>query len=371
MPNILRNSCVLTNDNSLKEIFCFKKIPIHMGCFDSLNNQTDIYEDMSIVVSTTSKNIQLLNLIDPNVLYSQSHNAGEVGGLWKEHHEKFYKFIDKNKHSNVLEIGGASGSLLKLFLKSDNNIEWHIIEPYAHLPLVDPRVTVVNAFFEKHNFVKQYDTIVHSHVLEHVYDPISFLIKVNNTLTDNGLHYITVPNMKHWLENGYVNTLMFEHTYYIDEKVLSYLLDKTGFEVVEKVIEEHSIFFCCKKNKNIVASLPDLSYVEPLYKKFINNLVADIDQIKEQIKGKQVYLFGAHIFSQILINLGIEEDQIISILDNSVQKQGKRLYGTNLKVESPLVLQGKSNPIVVVRSGAYTSEIKKSLITVNNSIKII
>ena len=38
-----------------------------------------------------------------------------------------------------------------------------------------------------------------------------------------------------------------------------------------------------------------------------------------------IYLFGAHVFSQFLIQMGLNTTKIVNILDNDKNKQGKRL----------------------------------------------
>ena len=53
--------------------------------------------------------------------------------------------------------------------------------------------------------------------------------------------------------------------------------------------------------------------------------------------------FGAHIFSQYLIMLGLSTKNIKYILDNNKDKQNKRLYGTDLIVKSPKSLTGIKN----------------------------
>jgi hypothetical protein len=80
-----------------------------------------------------------------------------------------------------------------------------------------------------------------------------------------------------------------------------------------------------------------------------------------------VYLFGAHIFSQTLIQFGLNADKIVSVLDNSPIKQGKRLYGTLLNVESPKVLKGKGKINLILKAGIYNDEIKKDILENINS----
>jgi hypothetical protein len=80
-----------------------------------------------------------------------------------------------------------------------------------------------------------------------------------------------------------------------------------------------------------------------------------------------LYLFGAHIFSQHLIAFGLDTKRIVSLLDNDPNKQGKRLYGTNLMVQSPKALRGVNNPSVILKAGVYDDEIKQDILGNINS----
>jgi hypothetical protein len=82
-----------------------------------------------------------------------------------------------------------------------------------------------------------------------------------------------------------------------------------------------------------------------------------LDQI-----GGPVYLFGAHVFAQFLIQMGLDLTLIVSIIDNDKNKQGKRLYGSNLMVESPAILSDTDNPIVILKAGVYNEEIKDDIL---------
>jgi hypothetical protein len=368
---IARNDCVLTGSSDLEHLYTFKNFPIYAGCVDSALPNEDILCDMNWGYSPSSGSVQLLKLLEPDLLYREHHNPGTVGKIWEEHHKKFHNFIEKNGYNDVLEVGGASGCLLNHFLPKNKNYAWTIIEPSTQQFSNDSRIQHIPDFFERHEFDKKYDTLVHSHLFEHVYDPIKFLQKVNDLLEENGKHYITIPNMKYWLSQGYTNTLFFEHTFYIDDGVLEYLLNKTGFEVVEKIIESHSIFIYCKKSSNVNFQDVKFSLPKKLFTDYIASLEKDVKNIVGVIKDRNVYLFGGHIFSQILLNLGLPESQIINILDNDPKKQGKRLYGTNCNIKSPECLKDEDSPIIVLRGGAYTKEIKEKILQINPSAKVI
>ena len=49
----------------------------------------------------------------------------------------------------------------------------------------------------------KYDTIVHSHVIEHIYEPNKFLNLISNCLQNKQRMIFSMPNMKEMLEKIY------------------------------------------------------------------------------------------------------------------------------------------------------------------------
>ena len=73
-------------------------------------------------------------------------------------------------------------------------------------------------------------------------------------------------------------------------------------------------------------------------------------------------IFGAHVFAQYLIEFGLDTGRIVSLLDNDAKKQGRRLYGTSLMVQSPRVLKDVRDPVVILKAGVYNQEIKDDIL---------
>lgn len=354
---MVRTNCVLSG-TELTEIFRFKNFPIRMG----KSNSNDIKSDLIFGVSECGL-VQLQELINPELLYTDFHNPGAMGSIWKQHHVNFSKFISPDTTKSILEIGGSSGSLANHFL--DHN--WSIIDPDENIKCSAKHI---KGFFENYKFDQKFDIIVHSHTLEHVYDPKVFLTKIREILVDDGTMYISVPNMHHWLLNNYSNTLHFEHTYYLDFEVLKNLLNLTGFSIKTCDISDHSIFVSCVKS-DVVDVIFDFVYSKQLFLDYIDTLQQSLIGINSKIGNDKIFLFGANIFSQILINLGLSENQIINIIDNDVTKQNSNLYGTNIKIVSPEILAEYEKPIVVLKAGVYSSEISKQLLNINRNVDVI
>jgi len=83
------------------------------------------------------------------------------------------------------------------------------------------------------------------------------------------------------------------------------------------------------------------------------------------------YIFECHVFTQYFIAFGISTQDINGILDNDPNKIGRRLYGTNLTTFSPTELKNCSNPLVFIRAGIYTAEIKEQILKINKETKFI
>lgn len=373
-----RNNCLVSGNEDLQTVKKINNFPIVMGC-SSQSEKSDLLEDLIFSISKSTGFIQIKNLIDPTLLYSainEYHGAGSVGSMWQRHHEEFSNFINLNNPSSVFEIGGGHGILSKIFESKHKLIDWTIIEPYPR-PVEGVKAKFIKGFFDENfKFNLKYDLIVHSHTLEHIYDPKSFLIQLNNASKHGQIMAFSVPNMNKMLDNKYPNFMNFEHTTFLSEEFLDFIIKETGFQIEEKFyFEEHSIFYKVVKKQNAESKSTFLESQFENNLKRINNYFLffekKIELINDAISDKQenVFLFGAHIFGQLLLKLGLNEHKINNLLDNDVSKQNKRLYGTKLIVKSPKILEGLSNPFVILNAGIYNSEIKRQIINeINPSV---
>jgi spore coat protein CotF len=183
------------------------------------------------------------------------------------------------------------------------------------------------------------------------------------------------PNLKSWLSKKFTNSLNFEHTLFLTDNHLNTLLLNIGFDIIEKKnYLEHSHFYHVKKSSNNLLSnktYENLTIENTiLLQDFVNYHINEVSKLNElidkNIDGKY-FLFGAHIFSQYLKVFGLRTEKIISIIDNSKEKSGKRLYGTNLFVSTPQILSEYENPVVILRAGPYNEEIKRQILDKINS----
>ncbi len=369
---IERPKSLLTGKLNVEHLYTFKDFPVFMGCVETPQSE-DIVADMVWDICKDTGIIQLQKLLPLDVLYLDQHNDG-VGKIWQDHYAAFAKFLAKFKPKSVLEIGGAHDHIARNYRQYDDSVDWTIVEPNPQ-HIIDPKITVVKGWFDDtFRMKKTVDTVIHSHVLEHTYEPLVFLEHISTFMNKGGKHIFSFPPLKRLLQNKWTNALNFEHTAFLTEDIVEYMLKKCGFSIIEKQYygDPHSVFYATER-VDIPQSLPMIENRYDEYKKiytdYIDYHVQMIADLNEQMKKSSlpVYLFGAHIFSQTLIQFGLKTDKIIAILDNSPLKQGKRLYGTNFKIESPKILKNKGKVNVILKAANYNEEIKKDILENINS----
>ncbi|MEI8033280.1 MAG: class I SAM-dependent methyltransferase [Chlorobiaceae bacterium] len=285
-----------------------------------------------------------------------------------EHHRRFSEFLKSFSPLSVLEVGGAHGILAKLY-HAFNPISWAILEPNP-APVDGCKARFIKGFFdERFTSPEYFDTVVHSHVFEHIYEPDRFMRHLSGFIAEGKHLVFSVPNMQVMLERKYTNCINFEHTVFLTEPYIEYLLAKHGFKLLAKeyFLEDHSIFYAAVRESLVrPITLPSDLYEKnrQLYLDYVNyhrELITDLNS-RIADTAHPVYLFGAHIFAQYLIAFGLDTSRIVSLLDNDPQKQGKRLYGTRLTVYSPKVLRDVKEPMVILKAGVYNKEIKEDIL---------
>jgi len=366
MNLIERKNSVLTGKNNLEKLVTLKNFPVFFGCTDQYP-YLDIFADMEWGIDTETGIIQLMKLIPPEILYQSQHVDG-IGKTWENYYQNFAEYIQKHKPLNVLEIGGGQGRLAEKIISKNQNTKWTIVEPN---PTYNGtyNIKLISAFFDENfNTPEKFDTVIFSQVLEHIYDPQSFIKKINSILQSNGKLIFAYPNIELWVRKKYTNSLNFEHTLMLTDLHLDYLLIKNGFQIIEKIkYLDHSVYYFVEKSKCDIDIIPPINKYEEykeIFMNFISGYYHTVEELNRKIKvtDAPIYLFGAHIFSQYLLSFGLNRSKIISILDNSKLKQRKRLYGTDLMVESPEVLRNQHCPIIILKTGIYNEEIKKDII---------
>jgi len=372
-----RDTCLVRGTADLEDLYTIKNMPVSMYCVET-PFESDIHADMVWSISRGAGCVQLSHLVPLGILYEHEHGSGAVGGVWKDHHAQFCQFVAAQGVHRPLEIGAGHGVLAKQFLNNNQDASWVIVDP--NLPSWrHDRVSMVAGIFdltfELPAGVPSVDAVIHSHTFEHMYAPRAFLEDVSRFLKVGEKHIFSLPRLDLWLERQYSNALNFEHTVLLTEGIIDELLKLTGFVILEKKYfrADHSIFYATKKvsvsllEKNagsLCCGINEYVKNRALFLNFVASQQKVVDRINATLafgEGGDIFLFGAHVFSQFLIAFGLDVSKVICIIDNDANKHGKRLYGTKFIVRGPNILKDAHQPKVVLQVGAYREEIMRGI----------
>ena len=369
-----RSKGIISGNTKLEKLHIIKNFPVFFGCTDK-DEKDDLYADVNWYIDPQTGIVQLTKLIPLDILYQEQH-VDSPGQVWKNFYKSFSEYILSRNPINILEIGGGNGRLAEVFCSISKDIKWTIIDPNPICEETDQIKQIKCFVYENFKFNEKIDTIIFSNLLEHIYDPESFVDMLYDLMDKNTKLVFAHPDLLGWLEKKYTNALNFEHTVLLTDFFVDFIFTNRGFSIKDKIkYNDYMFFYEFEKNdsktlsKNIPNRYKEYKETYTDFMEYHTNMVEDFNK-RLKTETRPVYLFGAHIFSQYLLNIGLNSKKIKMILDNGKIKHDKRLYGTSFIVRSPIVLKDEEKAVVILKAGVYNEEIKKDILeNINSNIE--
>jgi len=160
-------------------------------------------------------------------------------------HSVILSYLPQGNGKRLLDIGAAQGDMAKLFI--ERNYDVTAIEGNPILAEIARtkcgKVIVADLDRPIPDWGGPFDVVVYGDVLEHLRDPLSVLISINQQVRSNGVVVISVPNSAHaWVRLQ----MLFGHFEYAERGILDKthlrfftlasfrrLLLEAGLEVIE------------------------------------------------------------------------------------------------------------------------------------------
>jgi hypothetical protein len=363
-----RTKCIIC-DGNYEYVYTIKNAPDSF-CPKSSAYELDNLIDLNFSGCVQCGSVQLTNLIDPIILYEGSHNMTFLTPTWKEHHEKFSQFIINDFESNhITEVGGGNGILAKLIIEKINSIKYTILD-LCNMLISDSNVEYQQGNCEDYQF-QENDCVVMSHLFEHLYQPMVLIKNLRNCNVKKV--YISIPNMSKQFELKHLSILHIEHTYLLDEIDTDWMFSQFGYKLVKReFFKNHSIFMEYEFSSN---SLPQQLLIRPerinIVKEHFVNREENLSKII--IPDNSFIVPGGHYGQLIYLYSKHDNVNILGFLDNDKSKQGLRMYGTPLYTYPISELSKYQNQEinVLLHGGPYTNEIKKNILSYNDTVNII
>ena len=380
MKTVDRRKCVICESETLEPSLTLEDFPIYMGASD----EDPVTVDQCRKICKDCGCVQLSKLIPLDTLYKKGHNPS-IGKTWEDHNRRFVSFLIKHCGKNILEVGGGNAKIASLILDNlDDSIKGqckYTIYDKHYSENIPPELTKTYKFYDPSEDLlnsTQCDTIVSSHVVEHLYNPREYFESFYNRLLENGKVIFSAPNITQGIKDKLINTadLNFEHTYQLDEQYLEDMMSSCGFELLDTDWNNPYNMFMAfkkapstKKRLKLVSRYKTHKDLQEDYKKFHLRNASNLQQKISSHTNK--FLFGCHISSQHLLHFGLNKVNFNGLLDSDPYKQGKLLYGTLLKTFSPEIIKSMNDVAVIVQMGIYTKEITSQLKKINPNCVIV
>lgn len=287
--------------------------------------------------------VQLMSLMEPEILYDEHYfQPLNQSYLWIHHNISFVQFIihhlNTDTHNSILEIGSSSfclGKHLSLYYPK------YTVFDYT-LKNANPKenITYIEGNCETYQFTE--NTIVLSHVFEHLYNPKAFIQNCCKNKVKN--IFIAVPSMEDPNQLHVTN----QHTFLYSEKDLEYLFGLSQYKVNGKVqynSTDHSfpcLFYHFVWTDSVVQVERQYSNTRHLY---------TYHYLTQQFTiPEKTFLSTCGMFSLITYELIVNKENVLGIIDTNQKKQGKRFGNTQLLVYpyAKLKTYGKETSILVI-----------------------
>lgn len=135
-------------------------------------------------------------------------------------------YID-HEPKKVLDIGASTGILLDA-LREKYDCEVLGVEPGEHFRINNPygvKMYSELGMLYTPEYYNRFDMITIIHVLEHMNDPVGFLVKLHEFIAEDSALYIEVPHL------CYEQCLSISHPVIFTPDTLTYTLKRAGWEV--------------------------------------------------------------------------------------------------------------------------------------------
>jgi SAM-dependent methyltransferase len=200
-------------------------------------------EALPFLLSRTvgAKDIDILNdmyTLDSNVGYLQDSNSlGVAYGHDLKSKIAALRFSSSSAFSRVLqpkvlEIGCGGALVLRELASEAMECVGIDPSPIARDALSGSEIELVADFFPNQLDGRKFDFVFCADVLEHMEDPLDFLVACGNHLVEGGLLLVSVPDCTRSIETGDVSMALHQHLSYFDTLSLKTILEKAGFAQV-------------------------------------------------------------------------------------------------------------------------------------------
>ena len=319
---------------------------------------------------------QLEEVVSPEVLYGDYAYVAGSGGMQRA---MFADLAAQAKErcpegNKILDIGGNDGALLNEFW------DWATInvDPNAK-GTADVNISELWSTQIAKRFRSEIDIITATNAFAHIDDLHEAVQAVAVALKRGGYFIIQVPWLRDLLKFNYYDTIYHEHLSYFTIHSLRRLFQQHWMDIkhVDYLPDIHGgtlRVWAGHGNDNVDNSVAELAAMEDEIDKidFPRQFVEHRRKLSDLLP-KQFWLYGASAKGIMLVNLCGLQDRLIGVMDDTKEKVGKYLPGTeSFIVKSDTVpMMACTKTTVLVGAWNYLDRVKDKLRSIGWKGKIV
>ena len=353
--------CRLCGSSNLKSHLRLKNFPKaaqhFLDSIDDIDQDTPIQLDVSECLSCGL--VQLEN--DPVDYYKDVITAASLNDKSKEKlSEEWMPIIKKYNltSTNAVEIGSCRGDFLEVLTSLgfdvtgiENSLE------SCEISTKRGNKTISGYLDEVVKKTKQtFSLVVCNNFLEHQPRTSTFIKGFKALLKENGILYISVPNLKYLMKKSCLYEFVADHLVYFTDKTLKLALEMNGLEVLEQYEKNNGNDLVIIAKKRSLVSLDKCQEV-------VDDILISLKKLVDsaQDAGKTVSVWSAGHRALALMAMA-EFDYIDNVVDSANFKQGKLTPILHKKIISPDEFASKPSDIIILMlPGAFSSQVKEFL----------
>jgi methylation protein EvaC len=391
MPGAAPPRCAFCDGLDLGQIMDFGDVALAGGFLRQDQFAAERKYRLRVHFCRTCFAVQVVDYVPAEVLFTDYFYFSSSIGTLRDHFKAYAKeltqrFLTEPKAAAVLEFGCNDGVLLRPL--ADNGIGKVLgVDPATNVvaTIADPRVTVVNDFFNEAVAEKivaehgEIDMVMANNVYAHIPDIQVVTRAVHRVLKPDGVFVFEVHYLGKVVDEMQYDMIYHEHLYYYSLLALENHLGRHGMKVFDiKRIPIHggSIrFYACRAESTHAKSVTNrvlllrqdeaelgLGRVET-FKHFAAEIAERKDTLMDYLgrlrkQGKRVAGYGASGRANTIIQYcGIDAGHMEYMIDDAPAKWGYYTPGSHFEIRSADVLEKDPPDHLVVFAWAYLNEI--------------